>query len=171
MEAMNAWLRELLDAHMLPLMYTLEVLEKETVWRDREIAWIATYKEHGADVLNDEVSRFEGECMEEIRQRNKTKEEPRRRYISLVDLPDFRLGEEGDVNGFDATDSEFLHFVQTLVPVTGENLDHWTWEERRDFLNWCLDEQILQLKDGCLVPFEESIPTEPLPIEPTTEGA
>jgi hypothetical protein len=85
--------------------------------------------------------------------------------LRLPDLPDYKLGVEGDVNGFDATDAEFLHFVQTLVPLTGENLDHWTWMERRDFLNWCLDEHILTIKDGRLMPFEETVPTEPLSTE------
>jgi hypothetical protein len=40
-------------------------------------------------------------------------------HLRLPDLPDFKLGVEGDLNGFDATDSEFLHFVQSLVPLTG----------------------------------------------------
>jgi hypothetical protein len=83
-------------------------------------------------------------------------------HLRLPDLPDFKLGVEGDLNGFDASDSEFLQFVQSLVPLTGENLDHWTWEERRDFLNWCLDEQVLTIQDGRLVPVEETIPTVPL---------
>ncbi len=82
--------------------------------------------------------------------------------LRLPDLPDFRLGIEGDLNSFDAMDSEFLQFVQSLVPLTGEHLDHWTWEERRDFLNWCLDEQILTIQDGRLVPVEEQAVTAPL---------
>jgi hypothetical protein len=90
------------------------------------------------------------------------------RHLRLPDLPDFKLGVEGDLNGFDATDSEFLQFVQSLVPVTGENVDHWTWEERRDFLNWCLDEQVLTIQGGRLVPVEETIPTAPLTSD--TEG-
>ena len=57
-ERKNAWLRELVDAHMLPLMYTLEVLEIEGTWRDREIAWIEAYVASGADLLNDEVSKL-----------------------------------------------------------------------------------------------------------------
>jgi hypothetical protein len=89
-------------------------------------------------------------------------------HLRLPDLPDFKLGVEGDLNGFDATDSEFLQFVQSLVPLTGENLEHWTWEERRDFLNWCLDEQVLTIKNGRLVSIEETIPTVPLHID--TEG-
>jgi hypothetical protein len=81
--------------------------------------------------------------------------------LRLPDLPDYRLGVDGDLNGFDATDSQFLQFVQSLVPLTGENLDHWTWEERRDFLNWCLDEHVLVIQDGRLVPYEEGTPTAP----------
>jgi hypothetical protein len=82
--------------------------------------------------------------------------------VRLPDLPDYRLGVEGELNGFDATDSQFLQFVQSRVPLTGENLDHWTWEERRDFLNWCLDEHVLVIQDGRLVPYEEGTPTAPL---------
>lgn len=76
--------------------------------------------------------------------------------LRLPDLPDFKLGQEGDLDAFHATDEEFLSFIETLVPLEGENLDHWTWEERRDFLNWCLDEQVLCIKDGRLVPQEVS---------------
>jgi hypothetical protein len=75
--------------------------------------------------------------------------------LRLPDLPEYRLGVEGDLNGFDATDAEFLEFMQSLVPLTGEGLDHWTWEERRDFLNWCLDEQMLTIANGRLVPNED----------------
>ena len=75
--------------------------------------------------------------------------------LRLPDLPEYRLGVEGDLNGFDATDAEFLEFIQSLVPLTGEGLDHWTWEERRDFLNWCLDEHVLKIADGRLVPNED----------------
>jgi hypothetical protein len=92
------------------------------------------------------------------------------RRLRLPDLPDYKLGAEGDLNGFDSTDSEFLHFVQTLVPLTGENLDHWTWEERRDFLNWCLDEGILTIQDGRLVHVEELGSSAPLTHETSTDA-
>jgi hypothetical protein len=82
--------------------------------------------------------------------------------LRLPDLPDYKLGTDGEMNPFDATDTQFLNFVQTLVPLNGENLDHWTWEERRDFLNWCLDEHVLVIQDGRLVPYEEGTPTAPL---------
>jgi hypothetical protein len=94
--------------------------------------------------------------------------------LRLPDLPEYRLGPAGELNGFDATDAEFLQFVHTLVPLTGDNLEQWTWEERRDFLNWCLDENVLMIKDGRLVPVEddeEKIPTAPLSHERTEEGA
>jgi hypothetical protein len=91
-------------------------------------------------------------------------------HLLLPDLPDYKLGTEGDLNGFDATDSEFLHFVQSLVPLSGENLEHWTWEERRDFLNWCLDEQVLTIRDGRLVPVEETRPTSPLTTDPQEDA-
>ena len=80
----------------------------------------------------------------------------------LPDVPACKSGAEGDPGGFDAKDSAFLHFVQSLVPLTGEGPDHWTWEERRDFLNWCLDEGVLTIQEGRLVPAEELVPTAPL---------
>ena len=82
--------------------------------------------------------------------------------LRLPDLPDYTLGIDGEINPFDATDSEFLQFVHTLVPFDGEGLDHWTWMERRDFLNWCLDEQVLLIQDGRLVPNQEQRATAPL---------
>ena len=82
--------------------------------------------------------------------------------LRLPDLPDYILGTDGEINPFDATDSEFLQFVHTLVPLDGEGLDHWTWMERRDFLNWCLDEQVLVIQDGRLVPNQEQGATVPL---------
>lgn len=92
-------------------------------------------------------------------------------HLRLPDLPDVKLGADGELNGFDATDSEFLNFVQSLVPLTGENTDHWTWEERRDFLNWCIDENVLTIQDGRLVPVEETVQTAPLSAEEGTNDA
>jgi hypothetical protein len=70
-ERKNVWLRELVDAYMLPLMYTLEVLEIEGIWRDREIAWIEAYVASGADLLNDEVSKLKRKREEERMRRLK----------------------------------------------------------------------------------------------------
>lgn len=75
--------------------------------------------------------------------------------VRLPDLPRCVLGQEGDaVNAFNATDEQFLAFIGTIAPLElgGEGLDHWTYEERRDFLNYCLDEGILHIEDGRLVP-------------------
>ncbi len=91
--------------------------------------------------------------------------------VRLPDGADDRSGADGDANDFDATDVELLHFVQTLVPLTDEGLDHWTWVERRAFLNWCLDEGVLTIQDGRLIPGEKTVPTAPLTLEPTEEGA
>ena len=91
-------------------------------------------------------------------------------HLRLPDLPDYKLGTEGDLNGFDATDSEFLQFVLSLVPLSGENLEHWSWEERRDFLNWCLDEQVLTIKEGRLVPAEETLPPAPHTTDPQEDA-
>ena len=77
-------------------------------------------------------------------------------------VPTGKPGAQGDPSGFDATENSLLHLLQSLLPLTGENLDQWTWEERRDYLNWCLDEGVLTIQDGRLVPVEELIPTAPL---------
>lgn len=92
-------------------------------------------------------------------------------WIRLPDVPYDRSDADGDPGGFDATDVALLHFVQTLVPLTGEGLYHWTREERRAFLNWCVDEGVLTIKDGRLLPGEITVPTGPLPLEPIEEGA
>jgi hypothetical protein len=84
-------------------------------------------------------------------------------------VPACKPGAHGDPGGFDATESELLHLLQSLLPLTGENLDQWTWEERRDFLNWCLDEGVLTIQDGRLVPVEEDmILTSPLKYDTDT---
>ena len=80
--------------------------------------------------------------------------------LRLPDLPDYKLGAEGELEPFHATDAEFLQFAAALVPITGDgDLNKWTWEDRRDFLNWCLDENVLTIKDGRLLAVEETIPT------------
>lgn len=53
----NSWLKELKDAHMLPHMHTLEVLEDERYNQDCEDAWIAAYVEAGADLLNSKAAQ------------------------------------------------------------------------------------------------------------------
>ena len=53
-------------------------------------------------------------------------------------------------NARTASDSEFLEFASSVVGVEGEDLDHWTVEERRDFLNWCLERGILVVEGGTL---------------------
>lgn len=57
-ERKNAWLQELVDAHMLPLMSTLEVLEIEGIWRDREIAWIEAYVASGRRIKHGTTYMF-----------------------------------------------------------------------------------------------------------------
>jgi hypothetical protein len=82
--------------------------------------------------------------------------------LRVSTVPTGKPGALGDPGGFDATESELLHLLQSLIPLTGENLDQWTWEERRDYLNWCVDEGVLTIQDGRLVPVEELVPTAPL---------
>jgi len=82
--------------------------------------------------------------------------------LQVPDKAACELGETVVCNGFDITQCELLHLLQSLIPLTGEYPDLWSWEERRDFLNWCLDEGVLTIQDGRLVPIEELVPTAPL---------
>jgi hypothetical protein len=88
----------------------------------------------------------------------------------LPNVPTCKPGAQGDPGGLDATESELLQILQSLIPLAGENLDQWTWEERCDFLNWCLDEGVLTIQDGRIVPVEEElVPTAHLPHDTATD--
>jgi hypothetical protein len=94
--------------------------------------------------------------------------------IRLPDLPYLKLG-QSEQNAWRAIDEEFVTFAQSLVTIQvqeGDALDRpWTWEDRRDFLNWCIDEGVLSVHDGRLIPVEELIPTAPLPHDTDTRAA
>lgn len=66
---------------------------------------------------------------------------------------------QSEHNAWKASDEEFLAFAQSIVHVKveeGDTLERsWTWEERRDFVNWCIDEGVLLIEDGRLIPVEE----------------
>lgn len=83
-------------------------------------------------------------------------------HIRLPDLPVLLLG-QSEQNAWKASDEDFLRFARTLAEIQveeGNSLERpWTWEDRRDFLNWCLDEGVLEIKDGRLLAVEERIPT------------
>ncbi len=109
--------------------------------------------------MHDETHRKEGKAMEEATHQQPAIQTDRGALHSQptmrLKVPDgaaCELGETVACNGFDATESELLQMLQSLIPLTGENLDQWTWEERRDFLNWCVDEGVLTIQDGRLVP-------------------
>jgi hypothetical protein len=82
--------------------------------------------------------------------------------LQVPDEAACELGETVVGSGFDVTQCALLHLLQSLIPLTDENLDQWTWEECRDYLHWCLDEGVLTIQNGRLVPVEELIPTAPL---------
>ena len=82
--------------------------------------------------------------------------------LQVPDIPACELGETVVCNGFDVMQCALLHLLQSLIPLTDENLDQWTWEECRDYLHWCLDEGVLTIQNERLVPVEELIPTAPL---------
>src|SRR5215471_4008201 len=83
---------------------------------------------------------------------------PRHTYVRLPQLPYLKLG-QSEHNAWKASDEEFLAFAQSIVQVKveeGDTLERsWTWEERRDFVNWCIDEGVLLVEDGRLIPVEE----------------
>jgi hypothetical protein len=89
----------------------------------------------------------------------------------LHDVPAIKPEAQDDPGGFDDTESELLQMLPSLIPLAGENLDQWTSEERRDFLNWCLDEGVLTIQEGRLVPAEEElVPTAPLAHDTDTDA-
>jgi hypothetical protein len=73
----------------------------------------------------------------------------RKLVLRLVDLKFYRLGVDGS-DARHASDAEFLAFASSIAQLRGENLEHWTVEDRRDFLNFCLEK-------GVLIPGEENI--------------
>ena len=176
--AKNAWVKSLLGQGQMPLLCKIEEVETTNEALTREHYWIRFAMTQGAKLFNLSITPTDEERVEllELQRRRTMQLEMRRRrtiYLSTSDLPDYKLGTDGELNPFDATDTEFLNFVQTLVPLNGENLDHWTWEERREFLNWCLDEQVLTIQDGRLVPVEdeeEKIATALLSHESTEDA-
>ena len=94
---------------------------------------------------------------------------PTQTHVRLPQLPYLKLG-QSEHNAWKASDEEFLAFAQSIVHVKveeGDTLERsWTWEERRDFLNWCIDEGVLLVQDGRLIPVEEEqISTAPLSPE------
>ena len=83
---------------------------------------------------------------------------PTQTHVRLPQLPYLKLG-QSEHNAWKASDEEFLAFAQSIVHVKveeGDTLERsWTWEERRDFVNWCIDEGVLLIEDGRLIPVEE----------------
>jgi hypothetical protein len=69
--------------------------------------------------------------------------------LRLVDLKLYHLSETGP-DARHASDTEFLNFALSIAQLEGEGLDRWTVEDRRDFLNWCLETGVLEAKDGAL---------------------
>jgi hypothetical protein len=75
-------------------------------------------------------------------------------HLTLVELKLYNLG-ESEITARHATHMQFLEFAQSLVTLKraddATNLQHWTVEERRDFLNWCLDNGILRIEGNRLI--------------------
>ena len=60
-----------------------------------------------------------------------------------------------------ATHQQFLAFAQSLVTLKkaddDTNMQHWTVEERRDFLNWCLEKGLLHIVEYRLLPVGQEV--------------
>ena len=63
--------------------------------------------------------------------------------LKLIDLKYYRLGESGPTARH-ATDQEFLAYASSVAKIEGEDITHWTVEDRRDFLNYCFAEGVLE---------------------------
>ena len=50
-------IQAILDAHMLPWMLTLEVVDDNVSPREREIGWIHSYLKSGVELLNSEAAQ------------------------------------------------------------------------------------------------------------------
>jgi hypothetical protein len=70
-------------------------------------------------------------------------------WLLSTDLKLYRLGESGP-DARRASDTEFFTFASSIARLEGEKLDHWTVEERRDFLNWCPEMGLIESRDGVL---------------------
>ena len=75
--------------------------------------------------------------------------------LTLVQLKLFKLG-ESDLTARHASHGEFGIFACSVATVEGGS-EKWTVEERRDFLNWCVENKVLEAKEGRLVPCTPSM--------------
>jgi hypothetical protein len=75
--------------------------------------------------------------------------------LTLVELKSHKLG-ESEVDARHATHQQFYEFACSFVTLKpaddATNMQHWAVEERRDFLNWCLENGILRIENGRLMP-------------------
>jgi hypothetical protein len=62
--------------------------------------------------------------------------------LRLIDLKLYQLGEQGP-SARQATHEEFQVYGASIVEVNGDVT--WTVIERRDFLNWCLDQGLIEV--------------------------
>lgn len=76
-------------------------------------------------------------------------------HLTLVELKLLKLG-ESEIDARHATHQQFYEFAASLVKLKpadeATNMQHWTVEERRDFLNWCLEKGILHIDGQKLLP-------------------
>lgn len=79
--------------------------------------------------------------------------------LRLKDLILYRLGNEQGPNARRCVDPEFHSFTLSVVGqggLEGEDLERWGVFDRRDFINWCLAEGLLEARDGVLYRIKNS---------------
>lgn len=69
--------------------------------------------------------------------------------LTLIDLKSFTLGDH-EYTARSATHQQFTEFGRSLVQLDVPDDERWTVEERRDFLNWCIEYQVLDVQEGRL---------------------
>ncbi len=80
--------------------------------------------------------------------------------LRLTSLKLHKLG-ESDITARHATHTEFSTWAQSIVPIEAEegiDLETWTVEERRDFINWCLERNFITAENGRLIPLVCPLP-------------
>jgi predicted GIY-YIG superfamily endonuclease len=143
-------IQEILAAGHLPIMRTIEQTEPFGEALEREAYWIIHYLNQGVVLTN--LSGVPADrCLPIVK-----KERPKQRLdlIDLMDLKSYRLGKT-ELNARHCTFDEFVSFARSLVQIADTGNVR-TVFQRRDFLNWCLQEGILRVEDDKLVPNVET---------------
>lgn len=73
--------------------------------------------------------------------KNSVKNSASPKKFALLDLQNLRFEIDGnETNIEDCTDEQFARFIRCYVQLTGDDLDRWPLEERRDVLNFAIEQ-------------------------------